>query len=260
MQRIKVVLAHFNENLEWAKSVHEHCVVYDKGNSDLSEFKKFIEVIRLENIGREGATYLTFIIDHYPNFPDYTVFTQGNISDHVKSVPDFKQDIIDIASGSVNPSEYTGLNKMRCSAGWSTVTNFSDPSHNGLPLKEIYNILYDEHTDNNGSWRCNLCGIFMVSRTGLLFHSKAFYETLYDWLMDNEPIAGYTLERLWTYIFDSKVKGKSCIESAPSSNRVCPKKEFVPEYYTPSAQYEPVTTKNTARYVYNGRYTRIVYD
>jgi hypothetical protein len=39
----------------------------------------------LPNVGREAHTYLTYIIDNYDRLPEYVMFCQGRIDDHVGS-------------------------------------------------------------------------------------------------------------------------------------------------------------------------------
>jgi hypothetical protein len=73
----KIIVARYNENIEWLKSEMSNCIVYNKGN------KLHIEnEINLENVGRESDTYLHYIITNYYNLPDVVVFTQARISDH----------------------------------------------------------------------------------------------------------------------------------------------------------------------------------
>lgn len=214
---IQVVVAHFKENLDWIKDLQKFCIVYDKGDDVIFHFD---HVVKLRNFGRECDTILTNIIDSYPIFCDYTVFIQGNISDHVKSVDGFKEMIINISEGKdeTSPGRYSGINSHRCSGGWGKVVNFKDSSHGNLPIKEIYDMLYDTPPPDN-QWKVNYCSCFMVSREALLFHSKKFYETMYDYMQTHEPSCGYCYERYWCYIFDYEIKGKPEIEDAPTSER-----------------------------------------
>jgi hypothetical protein len=73
----KIIVARYNENIEWLNSEMSNCIIYNKGN------KLYIEnEISLENLGRESETYLHYIITNYNNLPDVVVFTQARISDH----------------------------------------------------------------------------------------------------------------------------------------------------------------------------------
>jgi Protein of unknown function (DUF3431) len=224
MSTIKLVVSRFKEDLEWLSGISQHCVVYNKGEDDLAASLGFKEVVALDNFGREGESYLRYIISEYSRLPDYVVFSQGQIHDHVRSVSDFKKRITDIHAGTIKikPLLFTGLNEMRGRNGWGKVSGWRDSSHSGLPIKTIYDILYDVLPPNN-SWECNYCGIFMVSREAVMFHSKKFYQVMLDWMNSNEPAAGYIFERMWCFIFRSGIKGRSDIE-----NYVCNVPEKTP--------------------------------
>lgn len=73
----KIVVARYNEDIDWLKDEIHNCVIYNKGHALNIENE-----IMLENLGRESDTYLNYIIDNYYNLPDVVVFTQARISDH----------------------------------------------------------------------------------------------------------------------------------------------------------------------------------
>jgi hypothetical protein len=73
----KIIVARYNENIEWLNSEMSNCIIYNKGDKlDINN------EIFLENVGRESETYLHYIITNYSNLPDVVVFTQARISDH----------------------------------------------------------------------------------------------------------------------------------------------------------------------------------
>jgi Protein of unknown function (DUF3431) len=199
---IEVVVARYKEDLSWLKPVKHLCTVYNK-NVDVIPFDCFF----LENIlgGNEADTYMKHILLNYPNFPEYTIFTQGNIADHVNSVEDFIQTITDIEKGKIM-DDYIGLNQRRGKDGWCDIRNFNDSHHSSLPLKEWWYKIYDSDPPDN-TIRCNFCAIFLVSKKNLLFHSKGFYQELYDLLSSDFNNGGYILERFWTTIFDGARNG-----------------------------------------------------
>ena len=73
----KIVVARYNENIEWLENEIDNCIIYNKGNK-----LNINNEIILENLGRESETYLNYIITNYYNLPDVIVFTQARISDH----------------------------------------------------------------------------------------------------------------------------------------------------------------------------------
>lgn len=79
----EIVVAHYNEDLEWLKSYADHAIIYHKWNEDKPRFP-VKKRIKLPNIWRESHTYLYHIIHNYHNLADYTLFFQWWIEDHKK--------------------------------------------------------------------------------------------------------------------------------------------------------------------------------
>jgi len=78
----KIICARYNENLDWLNPYSEKTIVYNKGNRDFNQ-NKFKNVIHCANLGREGGTFLDYIIENYNRLPDYILFVQGKPFDHV---------------------------------------------------------------------------------------------------------------------------------------------------------------------------------
>lgn len=78
-----IVIARYNENLEWLKETpfnQFHYIVYNKGdNEQYYKSDKFIKQVKLENVGREAHSYLSHIIQNYDNLHNFTVFFPGSI-------------------------------------------------------------------------------------------------------------------------------------------------------------------------------------
>lgn len=202
-EKINVVVARYKEDLSWLSDIKHLCTVYNK-NDDIIPFDCFF----LENVqgGNEADTYMKHILLNYPDFPEYTLFTQGRVSDHVRSVDEFIQNIVEIEQGKFM-NDFVGLNQFRGNAGWGTIHDFCDSHHRNLPLKEWWYDIYDEDPVDN-TIKCNYCAVFLVSRNNILFHSLKFYQELYDKLSSDFINGGYVLERLWATIFDGQTKGK----------------------------------------------------
>ena len=78
----KLVVAKYNEDINWLNQVNTEYVIYNKGiNIEKPS-------IIAENIGRESETYLRYIKDNYDNLPDVVIFTQGNPFDHCNNFID----------------------------------------------------------------------------------------------------------------------------------------------------------------------------
>lgn len=69
----QIVIARYNENLEWTKFLKTEAVIYNKGEDVETRHK----TVRLPNIGMGGATFWYHIIENYDNLADITLFIQG---------------------------------------------------------------------------------------------------------------------------------------------------------------------------------------
>ena len=98
----KIIVARYNENIEWLNSEMSNCIIYNKGN----KLNIYNEIL-LENLGRESETYLHYIITNYYNLPDVVVFTQARISDHKES--DDINYLINIKNQALNYSKSTNF-------------------------------------------------------------------------------------------------------------------------------------------------------
>jgi len=77
-----VVISRYNEDVSWTKSLY-NAVIYNKGEENL---QASIPILNIQNVGREGHTFLHHIIENYDILHNYTVFTQANPFEHS---PDF---------------------------------------------------------------------------------------------------------------------------------------------------------------------------
>jgi hypothetical protein len=81
----KLVIARYNENVDWLNNVNIPYVIYNKGEDNISQWSS---QIKIDNIGNEEYVYLKYIVDSYSNLPDRVIFTQANPIEHS---PDFLQ-------------------------------------------------------------------------------------------------------------------------------------------------------------------------
>jgi len=82
----EIIIARYNENMDWIAEIPDcfDVIVYNKGDSDLSEIVKnrTQKVIKLENNGRESDTFLRHILKKEDFDDRYSIFLQGNPFDH----------------------------------------------------------------------------------------------------------------------------------------------------------------------------------
>jgi hypothetical protein len=79
---MRIVIARYNEDIRWVLPFIKYVIVYNKGLDDLYYIPPE-KIIKCENLGREGGTYIKHILDNYDSLDDYTIFLQGKITDHL---------------------------------------------------------------------------------------------------------------------------------------------------------------------------------
>jgi hypothetical protein len=199
MENQTIVIARYNEDIRWCLPFINLVKVYNKGADNLDYIPKN-RVEKCENLGREGGTYLKFIIDNYENLPKFTIFLQGNPFDHINSANKrrayfhllyiikeqkpymFKYistEFINVPPGYVD--EYCH--------GMTTITHlFGGKERLRNRFRRGYNFGYG--------------ALFVVHKNKILQHSKEFWIELYSHFQEVTPPAGYGLEKLWRVLFE----------------------------------------------------------
>ena len=203
----KVVVARYNENIEWLKMFdYRSVVVYNKGKM-LPEYP--FEIISVENTGLESSTYLRYIIDNYNNLPDVVFFTQGQINDHVNSM---SRDYIF--------KRYIEIDKYSKTYYKGTVSDgFTDHRlryWNGelddaqMTSVDFFNNYINTNNDNIDlftNFNIYSAAIFSVSRERIQSRPKEYYERLFniESLNKKRPEIAHFFERSWFYIFNCHI-------------------------------------------------------
>ena len=86
-----LIIAHYNNNLKWIKEFIHYknvkIIIYSKSSNPYKHFFN-IPVIKRLNAGREGETYINYIINNYKklNKKDYTIFLQDDPFEHQPNI------------------------------------------------------------------------------------------------------------------------------------------------------------------------------
>ena len=251
-----IVVARFKEDLEWLNKLIEselwieRVIIFNKGPENISFSKKAlkkIEIIRKENIGREGGTYLDYIIENYEVLPDKIWFIQGDPFDHS---PDFLNMMTyNVAKLYINRDfqtltwRYNSLippnikSDERFYIDKNRIIQYyiNSNSQQTVEAHEFYDVAHDcmvktlniKTPKPYGSYLHYMCGsngfpipsniipycwsaIFYVKRSSILRNSRLSYKRLYKSLLytnDQGGDEGFVLERLWQYILTHKTYG-----------------------------------------------------
>lgn len=136
--KYQIVVARYKESVDWLvnnKDLYENCIIFNKGEP--LGLDKEIQISNNPDFGREGDTYLFYLITNHSKLPEYVFFTQANPFDHS---PDF----IDLVKYFVqNPDKLKPYQPL--SVGWKN-SEFSSAIDSGVlphPWHLDYNILHD---------------------------------------------------------------------------------------------------------------------
>jgi hypothetical protein len=203
----KIIVARYNENIDWLNTEINNCIIYNKGTP-----LNINNEIMIPNVGRESDTYLHYIITNYNNLPDVIVFTQARISDHrgsndINYLINLKNEAL-IYKKSKPLISYHKTNHKTCwSNDWNLLDNdkyyLQDCYKNNKPLifEEWFTTNINSNYPNPIHIYCN--GIFAVTKELILKHPIDYYKKLI--LEVNHHInstEGHFFERSWYYIFD----------------------------------------------------------
>ena len=162
-------------------------IVYDKCN----DCNNMDNCTILPNVGREQETWLRYVIDNYPNFPDKILFLPAPINKYVRLVRGLYMLDNDHMGDIIGPHE-----------------NFTIDSWNGTPLvpseTRPFKSWYEKHI---GTWdpttpAVYYNGVMATTRDRILSKSKEFYENLHRQVsISANTEVGHYLERSMGSVF-----------------------------------------------------------
>jgi hypothetical protein len=204
----KIIVARYNEPIEWLNSEIKQCLFYNKG-----EKLNIENEILLNNLGRESETYLNYIITNYDNLPDVVVFTQAKISDHrtegdsINYLLKLKDDALINGKSEPHIIHFQTNNNMCWDKGFNLNNGLYFLQNNYLNNTPI---IFEDwfKTYININYPQPFCiysnGIFAVKKELILNNSVEYYKKLI--LQVNHHInstEGHFFERSWYYIFNN---------------------------------------------------------
>jgi hypothetical protein len=181
----KLIVARYNENLDWLNKINFESVIYNKGDIDSN-------YINLPNIGREADTYLNYILSNYNNLSDITVFTQANPFDHCY---DFVEKVN--TTTDFNNVVWLGTN-------WGPVTkNFEGgPGERPLPLLDICEELFQIKFSKDKTFIFSAGAQYMVPKNFILKKSLNWWKNCYIVFNKYIETSPWAYERIWPLIWN----------------------------------------------------------
>ncbi|KAI6839675.1 hypothetical protein KC340_g3087 [Hortaea werneckii] len=171
--------------------------------------------------GREAGVYLSFIVDHYPNFPAYTVFLHA--SDHHWHNDDAlgPSTPTTLANLRLDTVEREGYVNLRCNhnPGCPVSINPLSPTQTDIETgdprsffadmyQEVLNVTAREQVPEHLGVAC--CSQFAVTRARILARPWEDYVRMREWALRGSDYAdgrmnsygvGWVFESLWHVIF-----------------------------------------------------------
>ena len=180
-----VVIAHYNENLDWTKNLIYPYTIISRNN---------IPKEVAPNKGNEASAYLEYIINNYENLPDICIFVHGHRNDcHHKENIDEKIKNLDFSYN------YYNINELNL----DYLKNHTKELNALKSFIHIFNnILNKEIIVENIKYRAS--AQFYVKKKNILNNSKEQYINLYNFLMTtniHSYWSGRFFEYLWHFIF-----------------------------------------------------------
>jgi hypothetical protein len=219
-----LVISHYNENLDWVKSLDPEIKIYlyTKGNfGSLPSFlkgKNNIYIESLENIGNEQHTYYYHLVKNYNNLEDLVYFIQANPHDHSRNfmekinsnfiggISDFN--FITSLYGDPGDCYYKHINHKYFEIDYTEVKDkiFIDPWNNTEAISNI-NFIFNhlpELKTGGKNWTFNANGLYSSTRDRILSFSKSFYLRCLECFYTSEEtikMQAFAFERISPMIF-----------------------------------------------------------
>ncbi|WP_419779915.1 DUF3431 domain-containing protein [Maridesulfovibrio sp.] len=207
---VEIVVARYKEDISWLDECGWPAVIYDKGGDLVAAGDD--RAVPLPNVGREAHTYFTHIIERYPDFPDYTIFLQGDPFFHTHDLS--AEQLFELADEKmVRNIGFFGFAwfKIRCDR-LGRPHDMHDPAKEGkwkgwgkdIPVGEIFEKLF-KRTSPEQFIANAPTGNFIVGKERVLTRPKSFYENALRLIMaDPEDVnnTGHAFERLWQIVFN----------------------------------------------------------
>ena len=179
-----MVVAKYKEDVSWTKSVKHKITIYDKDDD-------------IPNVGREAHTYLWHIVNQYDNLADTTLFVQGDPLAHTNLAN--KDEIADYINVHESFADYEPFASPTV---YFERTGTSLRALNAATYNNVSSIYYTSGAQ------------FYASKGAILSKSQEWYKSLLQELsiprFDNDQgtFNAWTMEGLWSFIFDKNIKEK----------------------------------------------------
>jgi hypothetical protein len=208
---MEIVISHIKDN-DFEEVIdcleNSNVIVYDK--SGVYKNDKYRIISKLQNLGDEGETYLTHIINNYDNLEDYTLFIQDGISACAEDLTNFKEVTTNMINTNRRVHFYSTSmkhNNVLIKGGYATIfCNKTNPLQSIIKHKFTLRTACKELNIWIPTWyKANVFVSFLASKRSIKGRPIEFYVKLREWYMKNE-INNVILRLLWPLILQDKMQ------------------------------------------------------
>tara|TARA_Y100000816_G_C25998932_1_gene521867 strand:+ start:278 stop:877 length:600 start_codon:yes stop_codon:yes gene_type:complete len=197
---MKLIIVHYNSS-DYKKYITRLCkhfdiILYNKTNSKINDAND-VKILDIQNIEREGYTYLLHIINNYEILDNFTIFIQDDIDNHINDIEHFiklfNENKNDFVHYPCTWRKGGRITKRTIKKGVFNLHTF--PSNDSIKqVCERFNIKLPD------TYVTMTCSFFGVSKQRIHKYSKQFYIALQNWLLENKKNE-FVLEHLWHVLF-----------------------------------------------------------
>ena len=190
-KKITIVVSKYRENIDWIEQLKDkfNVIVYNKDEGG-----------DLPNVGREGHTIYTHIVNNYDNLDDHIVFLQGHPFDHS---PNIINDLsyLKHAINTGKKVDFRILSRdiyiFALNHGIFTETLANDT------YKAIFENIEKEYFPEDKEFLFGAGAQFVVSKKAILKRPIELYKNIIKVLEHNsDPQEGHAIERFHAIIFN----------------------------------------------------------
>jgi hypothetical protein len=201
-----IVIAHYKENLGWIENLNHKSirsiVVYHKGEDIPYINNSKIINIKLNNIGRESHTYLTYCVQYYNNLPDFVIFLQGT-PHHGIDVEKINEWINSINKNFHDYTNNYSLGNIDWFLDRGRIFDWGGPVNQSPYSIWEWADIYVRKSLKTINYPIFWNACFGVSKKAILSNSIEKYKKIIDEALQTvNPDSAHFLERLWYYLFN----------------------------------------------------------
>ncbi len=229
----EVVVVRYSEDLSWLlkEFPNEKVTIYNKGADDLTNLPKNYKVVKIDNTGFLGGTYLYHIVNNYESLANRVLFLQGYPYDQGLYLPliRHKDEIESNCNNIIAKCQDTTLLKETNELNANTEEDWTNGKYSkfgpiAYDMTEFMHKFVNPSYSANATLKMALGAQFAVDSGKIFAHSKDYYINMLDEFSKDFPRQDFFLEKLWDEVFEKN--NSALIEGLVKQKKVFNKQLF----------------------------------